>query len=65
MRYKNQIKHTLQLVICVLLGLEVALLPNPHTNQLIIALVLYICLKHDIPQKINDNLTHWLFDSKG
>ena len=31
---------------------------------LIMALTLYICLKHDIPQKIIDTLTNWLFDWK-
>jgi hypothetical protein len=61
MRYKNQIKYTLQLMICVLLGLEVAIPPNPYTNELIIMLILYICFKHDIPQKIVERLTHWLF----
>ena len=61
MRYKNQIKHTLQLVICVLLGLEVSLAPNPYTTYLIITLTLYICLKNDVPQKISDTLTKWLF----
>ena len=64
MKYKNQIKYTLQLVICVLLGLEISIPPNPYTNELIMALTLYICLKHDIPQKIEDTLTKWLFDWK-
>ena len=60
MRYKNQIKYTLQLVICVLLGLEVSLAPNPYITHLIIVMTLYICLKHDIPQKINNTLTKWI-----
>tara|TARA_R110002110_G_scaffold27875_1_gene100782 strand:- start:337 stop:588 length:252 start_codon:yes stop_codon:yes gene_type:complete len=64
MDYKNKIKYTLQLVICILLGLEIAIPPNPYTNELVVALTLYICLKHDVPQKILDNLTHWLFDWK-
>ena len=64
MKYKNQIKYTLQLIICVLLGLEVSLAPNPYTTYLIIVMTLYICLKHDIPQKIIDTLTNWLFDWK-
>ena len=64
MRYKNQIKYTLELIICVLLGLEVSIQPNPYITHLIIALTLYICLIHDIPQKIIDTLTNWLFDWK-
>jgi len=64
MRYKNQIKYTLQLVICVLLGLEVSILPNPYTTHLIIALTLYICLKHKIVQKIESSIESWLFDWK-
>ena len=64
MRYKNQIKYTLQLVICVLLGLEVSIQPNPYTTHLIIALTLYICLKYDIPQKIENSIASWLFDWK-
>ena len=64
MDYKNKIKYTLQLVICILLGLEIAIPPNPYTNELVVALTLYICLKHDIPQKINDTLTKWLFGWK-
>ena len=64
MRYKNQIKYTLQLVICVLLGLEVSILPNPYTTYLIIALMLYICLKHKIVQKIENSIESWLFDWK-
>ena len=56
MRYKNQIKYTLELVICVLLGMEVSLQPNPYLTHLIIALMLYICLKYNIPQKIIDTI---------
>ena len=63
-KYKNQIKYTLQLIICVLLGLEVAIPPNPHITSLIIAMTLYICLKHDLPTKIEDTLTKWLFNWK-
>ena len=61
MRYKNQIKYTLELVICVLVGLEISIPPNPYTNELVMMLVLYICLIHDIPQKIINSLTKWLF----
>jgi len=54
----------LELVICILVGLEISIPPNPYTNELIMMLTLYICLKHDIPQKIVDRLTNWLFDWK-
>jgi len=64
MRYKNQIKYTLELIICVLLGLEVSIQPNPYITHLIIALTLYICLKHDIANKIENIITSWLFDWK-
>jgi len=63
-KYKNQIMYTLQLIICVFIGLEVSIKPNPYTTQLIIAMTLYICLKHDIPQKIEDTLIKWLFKLK-
>jgi len=63
-RYKNQIKYILQLIICVLVGLEVSILPNPYTTYLIIALTLYICLKHNIPQKIENSIESWLFNWK-
>ena len=61
MRYKNQIKYTIQLMICVLLGLEVEIPPNPYTNELIIMLILYICFKHKIVQKIENSIESWLF----
>jgi hypothetical protein len=64
LRYKKEILYTFQIIICVLLGLEVAIKPNPYTTNLIIVMTLYICLKHDIPQKINDTLTKWLFGWK-
>jgi len=38
------------------LGLEVSFAPNPYITHLIIAMTLYICLKHDIPQKIEDTI---------
>ena len=40
------------MVIACLIGLEVAIPPNPYKNQLIFSLVILICLKHDIPSKI-------------
>jgi hypothetical protein len=53
----KRIQLTLQLVICVLIGQEIAIPPNPYTNHLILALTVFICLKHDIPTKIIDALS--------
>jgi hypothetical protein len=53
----KRIQLTLQLVICVLIGQEIAIPPNPYTNHLILALTVFICLKHDIPTKIIDKLS--------
>ncbi len=61
---KKSIMITLQFVICVLIGIEVSLEPNPHTNQLIIAMTIYICLKHDLPKKIEKSLIEWFFKWK-
>lgn len=51
---QQRIHLTLQLVICVLIGQEIAIPPNPYTNHLILALTVYICLIYDIPTKIID-----------
>ena len=61
---KRNITLTLEIIIAVLLGIEIAIPPNPHTTHIIIALTLYICLKNDIPQLINDTLTKWFFNWK-
>jgi hypothetical protein len=61
---KKSIMITLQFVICVLIGLEISIPPNPHTNHLIIAMTIYICLKHDLPKKIELILLDWLFKWK-
>jgi len=57
---KEYIQYTLQLVICVLIGMEVAILPNPYTNYLITSLIVFICLKYDIPKRIEKILTKWI-----
>lgn len=54
---QQRIHLTLQLVICVLIGQEIAIPPNPYTNHLILALTVYICLIYDIPTKIIDKLS--------
>ena len=49
---KKSIMITLQFIVCVLIGLEISIPPNPYTNQLIFAMTIYICLKHDLPNKV-------------
>lgn len=53
---KKIVHITLQMVVACLIGLEVAIPPNPYKNQLIFSLVVLICLKHNIPSKIIDKL---------
>jgi hypothetical protein len=48
----NIIRIVLQIIVAVMIGLEVSLPPNPYKQELIIALVVLICLQHDIPNKI-------------
>ena len=53
---KKSIMITLQFIICCIIGIEVSLSPNPYTTHLIIALTIYICLKYDIPNKIETTI---------
>jgi hypothetical protein len=62
MKYKKQIKYTLELIICVLIGVEIAIPPNPYIHTLIIVMTLYVCLKHDIPQKIENTLSKYIYN---
>jgi len=62
---KKQLMVTLQIIVAVLLGLEVAIPPNPYKMPLILSMVVLICLKHDIPNKIMETLMEWLFKWKG
>ena len=55
-RFKQSIKFTLECLITILIALEISQPPNPYLNHLIIMLVLYICLKHNIVEKI---ITLW------
>ena len=56
---KKSIIITLQFIVCVFIGLEVSIEPNPYTNELIICLVLFICLKYDIDKKILNSWSKW------
>ena len=57
---KNQVELCLKVVVSVLIGLEVSIPPNPYKQHLILGLVLLICLKHDIPNKILKSLKKWI-----
>jgi len=56
---KKSIMITLQFIICALIGIEVSLSPNPYTTHLTIALMIYICLKHDLPNKVEKIFLSW------
>jgi len=62
---KDQVRITLQIIVAVLLGLEVSIPPNPYKMPLIVMLVILICLKYDIPNKINVKLLNLFFKWKG
>ena len=49
---RNQLIMMIQIIVAVLLGLEVAIPPNPYQMPLILSMVILICLKHDIPNKL-------------
>ena len=49
---KDKILFALQIIVAVMIGLEVSIPPNPYKQELIIALIILICVKHDIPNKI-------------
>ena len=49
---KHTIKITLQIVISVLIALEVSYPPNHYIHELIVCLILYICVKNNVDDKI-------------
>lgn len=49
---KKQIIYTTQLIVAVLVALEISIPPNPYKEELIFTLVVLICLKHDLPKKL-------------
>jgi len=62
-KLKTAIRYTLQMLISICIALEISLPPNPYKEHLIILLTLYICLKHDIVEKILERyneLYKWL-----
>ena len=57
---RKEVELSLKVVVSVLIGLEVSIPPNPYKQPLILGLVLLICLKHDIPNKILNKLKKWI-----
>ena len=49
---KTQILYTTQLIAAVLVALEISIPPNPYKEELIFTLTILICIKHDIPKKL-------------
>ena len=57
---RKEVELSLKVVVSVLIGLEVSIPPNPYKQPLVLGLVLLICLKHDIPNKILKKLKKWI-----
>ena len=57
---RDKIKFTLELFISCLIGLEVSLTPNPYIKELIFILLIYIALKHDLPNKTLNSIRKYL-----
>ena len=51
-KLKQAIKFTLQCLISIYIALEISVPPNPYKTHLIVLLIIYICLKHNIPSKV-------------
>ena len=51
-KLRTAIRYTLQMLISICIALEISLPPNPYKTHLIILLTLYICLKHNVVDKI-------------
>ena len=49
---KQAIKITLQIIISVIIALEVSYPPNDYIHELIVCLILYICVKNNVDDKI-------------
>ena len=55
----KQLQYSLQVIISVLIALEIAIPPNPYAKSLIIAMSVYIVLKHGLVEKIEKLLSKW------
>ena len=57
---KKSIEITLMFIICCIIGIEVSLEPNQYIHELIIIMTIYIILKHDLPNKVEDTfMKYW------
>ena len=56
---KKQIQYTLQLIASVLVALEISIPPNPYKEELILVLTILICIKHDLPTKIEKTIVKY------
>ena len=52
--HKENLMIMLQLIIACLIGLEVSFKPNPYIEELILIMTIYIVLKYDIVEKIQN-----------
>ena len=57
-KYKPHIQYTFKMIASVLVALEISIPPNPYKEELILVLVILICIKHDIPSKIETSITN-------
>ena len=53
---KKQVLSITQLIATVLVALEIAIPPNPYIHELVLVLTILICIKHDIPSKIEKSI---------
>ena len=53
---KHTIKIILQIVISVLIAMEVSIPPNDYIHYLIASLILYICVKNNIDDKMDTSI---------
>ena len=49
---RDIIKYILQIVISVLIAMEVSIPPNDYVRHLIVVLILYICFKNKVDERI-------------
>ena len=50
----QSIEYSLMMLICIMVALEVSIEPNPYTEKLIIVMSIYVCMKHQVPDKMID-----------
>jgi len=51
-KLKTAIRYTLQCLISICIALEISQPPDPYARWLIVLLVLYVCLKHNVVERI-------------